>query len=128
MASNLKLRENFLIKIYVKKIIKYLLNFTALSFMIFYSYFSYAIIVRVPNIERLMNLIYSQVEKLTLVSIAFIIIITFINYVFERKIEKRKTSYEFTWLLLVHFITLILAIAYYSNDFYKQFIKHPEYF
>ena len=115
-------------KIYVKKIIKYLLNFTALSFMIFYSYFSYAIIVRVPNIERLMNLIYSQVEKLTLVSIAFIIIITFINYVFERKIEKRKTSYEFTWLLLIHIIILILAIAYYSNDFYKQFIKHPEYF
>jgi hypothetical protein len=128
VASNLKLRENLIIKIYVKKIIKYLLNFTALSFMIFYSYFSFAIIVRVPNIERLMNLIYSQVEKLTLVSIAFIVIITFINYVFERKIEKRKTSYEFTWLLLIHTIILILAIAYYSNDFYKQFIKHPEYF
>ncbi len=128
MASNLKLRENLIIKIYVKKIIKYLLNFTALSFMIFYSYFSYAIIVRVPNIERLMNLIYSQVEKLTLVSIAFIIIVTFINYVFERKIEKTKTSYEFTWLLLIHTIILILAISYYSNDFYKEFIKHPEYF
>ena len=107
---------------------KYLLNFTGLSFMIFYSYFSYAIIVRVPNIERLMNLIYSQVEKLTLVSIAFIIIVTFINYVFERKIEKTKTSYEFTWLLLIHTIILILAISYYSNDFYKEFIKHPEYF
>jgi hypothetical protein len=128
VASNLKLRENLIIKIYVKKIIKYLLNFTALSFMIFYSYFSYAIIVRVPNIERLMNLIYSQVEKLTLVSIAFIIIVTFINYVFERKIEKTKTSYEFTWLLLIHTIILILAISYYSNDFYKEFIKHPEYF
>jgi uncharacterized membrane protein (DUF373 family) len=128
VASNLKLRENLIIKIYVKKIIKYLLNFTALSFMIFYFYFSYAIIVRVPNIERLMNLIYSQVEKFALVLILFNIIITFINYVFERKIEKRKTSYEFTWLLLIHTIILILAIAYYSNDFYKQFIKHPEYF
>ena len=128
MASNLKLRENLIIKIYVKKIIKYLLNFIALSFMIFYFYFSYAIIVRVPNIERLMNLIYSQVEKFTLVLILFNIIITFINYVFERKIEKRKTSYEFTWLLLIHTIILILAIAYYSNDFYREFIKHPEYF
>lgn len=96
--------------------------------MIFYFYFSYAIIVRVPNIERLMNLIYSQVEKFALVLILFNIIITFINYVFERKIEKRKTSYEFTWLLLIHTIILILAIAYYSNDFFREFIKHPEYF
>ena len=96
--------------------------------MIFYFYFSYAIIVRVPNIQRLMNLIHSKVENLTLVSITFIIIITFINYVFKRKIEKRKTSYEFTWLLLIHTIILILAIAYYSNDFYREFIKHPEYF
>ncbi len=96
--------------------------------MICYSYFSYAIIVRVPNIERLINLIHSQLENLILVSIKFILIITFINYVFERKIEKTKTSYEFTWLLLIHTIILILAISYYSNDFYKEFIKHPEYF
>ncbi|RKS12855.1 hypothetical protein C8C87_3296 [Flavobacterium sp. 120] len=96
--------------------------------MICYTYLSYAIIVRVSNIERLMNLIHSQVERLTLISIGFIIIITSINYVFERKIEKIKTSYEFIWLLLFHFITLILAIAYYSNDFYREFIQYPEYF
>ena len=96
--------------------------------MICYTYVSYAIIVRVSNIERLLNLIHSQVEKLTLISIGFIIIITSINYVFERKIEKIKTSYEFIWLFLVHFITLILAIAYYSNDFYGEFTQHPEYF
>ena len=96
--------------------------------MISYTYVSYAMIVRVPNIERLMNLIHSQVEKLALISIEFIVIITFINYVFERKIEKRKTSYVFLWLLLVHFITLTLAIAYCSNDFYRDFIQHPEYF
>ncbi len=96
--------------------------------MICYTYVSYAMIVRVPNIERLMNLIHGQVEKLTLISIVFIVIMTFINYVFERKIEKRKTSYIYLWLLLVHFITLISAIAYYSNDFYRDFIQHPEYF
>jgi hypothetical protein len=112
----------------VKKIIKYLLNFTALGFMISYIYVSYAMIVRVPNIERLINLIHSQVEKLSLISIGFILIITFINYVFERKIEKIKTSYVFIWLLLIHFIALILAIAYFSNDFYREFIRHPEYF
>ena len=96
--------------------------------MVCYTYVSYAIIVRVPNIERLMNLIHSQVEKLSIISIGFIVIITFINYVFERKIEKKKTSYVFIWLLLIHFVTLILAIAYYSNDFYREFIQHPEYF
>jgi len=128
VASNQKLRENLIAKISVKKTIKYLLNFTALSFMICYTYVSYAMIVRVANMERLMNLIHSQVEKLTLISIGFIVIITFINYVFERKIEKRKTSYGFLWLFLVHFVTLILSIAYYSNDFYRDFIQHPEYF
>jgi len=128
VASNQKLRENLIAKISVKKTIKYLLNFTALSLMICYTYVSFAIIVRVPYIERLVNLIHSQVEKLSIISIGFIIIITFINYVFERKIEKRKTSYVFIWLLLIHFVTLILAIAYYSNDFYREFIQQPEYF
>lgn len=95
----------------MKEIIKYLFNFSGLSFMISYIYVSYAMIVKVSNIGRLVNVIHMQVEKLTLMSIGFIIIITFINYVFVRKIEKRKTSYEFIWLSLIHLIVLILAIS-----------------
>ncbi|MBG6110221.1 putative membrane protein [Flavobacterium sp. CG_9.10] len=112
----------------MKKFIKYLINFAGLIYIIFYAYVSYAMIVRVPNIERLMAIIRIQVERFTLISIGFIVIITFINYVFERKFEKRKTSYEFIWLSLIHFLILILAITYFSNDFYKEYMKSPQYF
>jgi hypothetical protein len=112
----------------LKRIIKYLINVTFLSFLIIGIYLSYAIIVKVPNREKLIEIIWYQADRVTLVSIVFIIITTYLNFLFERKIEKKQYSREFFILSFFHFLILILAFAYFSNNFYQEFMLHPEYF
>ena len=112
----------------MKKIIKYLVNLICLGFLIFVIRVSYAIIVIVPNLEKLFDIIWNQTGKFAMISIVFVIIITYLNFIFEKKIEKRKSSREFILISIIHIIVIILAYAYFSYDFYSQFIKHPEYF
>ena len=112
----------------MKKIIKYLFNVICLGYLFFGIRVSYAIIVTVPNLERLFDIIWIQVGRVSLISIVFIIFITYLNFLFERKIEKRKSSREFIIISFIHVVFLILAYAYFSYDFYSDYIEHPEYF
>ena len=112
----------------MKRIIKYLINFTCLGFLIAGIGASYAIIVRVENFERIFNIIWNQAGNVALISVVFILIVTYLNFVFERKVEKRKTSREFIIISLIHIAMLTLAFAYFSWNFYRDYIEHPEYF
>ena len=89
---------------------------------------SYAIIVIVPNLERLYEDIWTVAGMMAIVTIVFIAIITYLNFLFERKIEKRKTSREFIIISLIHIVGLTLAFVYFSWNFYCEYIAHPEYF
>ena len=89
---------------------------------------SYAIIVIVPNLERLYEDIWTVAGMMAIVTIVFIAIITYLNFLFERKIEKRKTSREFIIISLIHIAGLTLAFVYFSWNFYREYIAHPEYF
>ncbi|MFN7045489.1 MAG: hypothetical protein ACK4M1_09855 [Flavobacterium sp.] len=53
-------------------------------------------------------------------TIIFIISITFLNFIIERKLEKRKNSKEFIWLFILQFITVSLIIIY---NAYKAYIS-----
>ena len=110
------------------KIIKYLLNAICLGFLIYVIAVSYAIIVRVQNLERIFDIIWNQAGTIAFISIVFVLIATYLNFVFERKIEKRKTSREFIIISLVHITMITLAFAYFSWNFYRDYIAHPEYF
>jgi NADH:ubiquinone oxidoreductase subunit 2 (subunit N) len=112
----------------LKRIIKYLVNLSCLGFLIAGIGVSYATIVRVPNLQRIFDIIWNQAGNVALISIVFVLIATYLNFVFERKIEKRKTSREFIILSLIHIIILTLAFAYFSWNFYSDYIAHPEYF
>ena len=101
-----------------KRIIKYSLNLAFSASMTWFVCLSYAIIVRVPTSAELMNLIWSHVYLLLPAYLISIVIISLLNYLFERKLEKRKQSYEFLVLFLIHIVIIALAITYYSNDFY----------
>jgi uncharacterized membrane protein YidH (DUF202 family) len=112
----------------LKKIIKYLVNVICLGFLIFRIAVSYALIVRVQNLERIFDVIWNQAGNVALISIVFVLITTYLNFVFERQIEKRKTSREFIIISLIHITMLTLAFAYFSWNFYREYIAHPEYF
>ncbi|AWA31070.1 hypothetical protein HYN48_13785 [Flavobacterium magnum] len=103
----------------IKRILKYLINLACSALMIWFAYLSYAIIVRVPTSGELMDLIWSQVNQLLPTYLISIVIISLLNYLFERKIEQRKQSYEFLILLLIQIVVMALATIYYSIDFYN---------
>lgn len=88
--------------------------------MIWFAYLSYAIIVRVPESGKLINLIWSQIRQVSPTYLISILIISFINNLYERKIEKRKSSYEFLKLSLIHLFIITFAVIYYSIDFYNS--------
>lgn len=112
----------------LKRIIKYLLNVTCLGFLIAKIGASYGIIVRVPNLERIFDMIWKQAGNVAWISILFVLISTYLNFFFERKIERRKTSQEFIIISLIHIVMITLAFAYFSLNFYLDYIEHPEYF
>lgn len=112
----------------MKKVIKYLISIICIGFLIFGIRFSYAIIVIVSNLGKLFEIILIQAGRFAITSIVFIIIITYLNFMFERKIEKRKTSREFLIISFIHIVLLILAYIYFTYEFYCNYIEHPEYF
>jgi hypothetical protein len=51
----------------------------------------------------------------------FIISITFFNFIAERKLEKRKQSKEFVWLLILQFAVLLTVTLYHAYKAYYKF-------
>ena len=68
-----------------ESIIKYLLNFTGLSLMIFYANLGYGIIARIPECEYVKSTIWSVVGELSKIYLVYLIIITAINILFLTK-------------------------------------------
>lgn len=102
------------------RILKYSINVAFMCLMIWFAYLSYAIIVRVPESGKLIDLIWSQIRQVLPVYSISILIISLINFLYERKIEKRKSSYEFLKLFLIHLLVITFAVIYYSIDFYNS--------
>ena len=63
--------------------------------MIFYSNLGYGIIARLPECENVKTIIYNVVGELSKLFLIYLIIITIVNFLFERKIEKRSETKEF---------------------------------
>ena len=82
------------------------------------SFFSYALIVRIPGCDRVMSVIWDRVKELTFAYGLFLGLTTELNLFLKRKIEKRKTSKEYLVILGVHLIFLVLVTIYASYDFY----------
>lgn len=87
--------------------------------MICIPYVTYAMIVRFPDCEDALSLIWTQVKEVILIDLFFLAIITALNFLFERKLEKKNTR-VFLFLLVFHSIILAVALLYFSNDFYSH--------
>lgn len=101
-----------------KRIIKFLLNFVGIILMIFYAYVSYGIIARPPECKNVKEFILNVIVELSQTYLIYLIIITTINILFERKIEKRCDSKEFMFLTITNIIFLILITSFFSIKFY----------
>lgn len=51
----------------------------------------------------------------------FTILITFFNFMVERKLEKRKQSKEFFWLFILLFTLFTVIIIYHAYNAYDKF-------
>ena len=118
-AETLELRLQKM-RIMWKRTIKYLLNFAGICLMIFYANVGYGIIARLPECENVKEVIWKVIEELCLVYVIYLIIITTINILFERKIEKRKSSKEFLFLAVFNIIMIVSITVLFSNQFYKM--------
>lgn len=101
-----------------KRIIKYLLNFAGIGLMIFYANLGFGIIARVPECENAKSVIWNVVGELCKIYMVYLIVITAINILFEKKIEKRSSK-EFVVLAIINLVLLVLVTSYFSNQFYN---------
>jgi hypothetical protein len=87
--------------------------------MVWLAYFTFAIIVIYPNCEYAINFILDQLEGLFPIYLIFLIVISTINFLIERKLEK-KNSKVFLFLFVFHSMVLLLVILYCSIDFHNH--------
>ena len=101
----------------MKRTIKYLINLICLSFLVFSIAVSFAIIVRVSSLKRLFEIIWLQAERISIVSITFLIIVNiaiFIMNLFESdKVGTSEAVVNFygkeNWVFLVRTL-LVVAV------------------
>ena len=100
------------------RIIKYLFNFAGNYLMIWFAYISYALIVRFPDCDIVKEIILKNIIELGSIYFIYLVAITFLNLLFERRVEKRKKSKEYLLLCLINILILLLGMTFFSYDFY----------
>jgi len=92
------------------KIIKYGLNLLGLTWILFITDLSYALVAFQPPCNRVGEDVLFHMENLAPFYIVFLSGATGMNLFIERKIEKRKESKEFLYILIAE-IFLLTVIA-----------------
>jgi uncharacterized RDD family membrane protein YckC len=106
------------------RLIKYFVNIIILYVLIWVlAYLPFAIYTRLPDCGIVTEVIFNIIVDVLPYQIISLIIISFLNFSFERKLEKRKFTKEFILLTVIHLIGLFLAVLYFSNEFYKLCVK-----
>src|SRR4051812_14125762 len=117
-APKLRIKHIVNLKFMWTKAIKYLINFAGICLMNFYARIAYGIIARLPECKNVMEIIWNNVFELSQIYLIYLVLITVINFLVERKLEKRKNSKEFLVLAFINIISLISIISLFSNEFY----------
>ncbi|MNV01191.1 hypothetical protein D3C71_913870 [compost metagenome] len=102
------------------RIIKYALNLFGIIWILFITDLSFGLITTLPNCDRVTDIIISQLTKLSSFYLLFLLCITGINLLIERKLEKRIHTKEYLYLLIIQCI-LVVSIAFFvSKEFYDS--------
>ena len=100
------------------KVIKFGLNIAGLIWMLILGHISYGLIVKFPSCDKVMSVIWSNLQDLLSLYLVYCIIATLLNLVIERKLEKQKTSKEYLSLLFGNVLFLIVGAVMLSYNFY----------
>ena len=106
------------------KIIKYGLNLLGLTWILFITDLSYGIIVFRPKCEFVLEIVWYQLDHLVPFYLLFLGFAAGINFFIERKLEKRKRSREFLFILIIEFILLGIIAFSMSSSFCNSCINY----
>lgn len=84
------------------------------------TFLSFAMIVNPRACERVIGVIWDNVKELALFHVFFLGLTTGLNFLIERKIERRMASGEFLIILAINFTVLLLGNIYCAYEFYHN--------
>jgi len=88
--------------------------------MMYAAMLSYGLIVRFPPCDGMMKMIWANVGSLSLLYLLYLALLTPINFLVERRMEKRRGSKEYIVLAIAQLIVLAANLAYFSFKFYSH--------
>lgn len=108
------------------RIIKYALNLLGLTWMLYLTVFSYELIAYIPDCSYVGDVIASNINRLLPFYLLLLLILTGINFLIERKVEKRTGTREYFYLFIFQCIALILTAFLVSRNFRSSCIWHKK--
>lgn len=105
---------------WVFRLLKWLVNIAATAWVSLAALFNFALILSYPTKDKAMPIIWHEVLELIPLYTAFILLLLLINFLYERKVERRAESKEYLLLFLLQSIWLVSLIMYFSWDFYQR--------
>lgn len=105
------------------RLIKYILNSAGLYMMTIIALLISTLVYRYPDCEVVRIKISENIGELILIYIPYLGLITGMNLLIERKIEKRQKSKEYLFMLYINLLFLLIAITYTSHHVYSNCIK-----
>jgi hypothetical protein len=100
------------------RLVKFALNGIGLYIMSFVSSIVTTIVYRYPDCEFVRIKMLENIGEALLIYVPYVGIMTGINFLIERKIEKRPQSKEFVWLFYISLLVLTIALTYNSYNLY----------
>ena len=105
------------------RIIKYGLNLIGLIWMFYVAKFAYGMIVRYPDCDRVWTVIWNVAKDLFLLYLLYLTAVFAINYLIERRLEKRNLTKEYLIVAFIQIILLLLVTIYVSLDFFRHCVE-----
>lgn len=100
------------------RIVKYILNVAGLLWMLYAGMIAYGLIVQLPDCDGVMRTIRSVSQDLLLLYGLYLLVLTGLNLVVERWLEKRGEAREYRLLFAMSLMLLIAWHLYVSYHFY----------
>lgn len=97
--------------------IKYLLNLAGLVLMWWIALLSYALIVRIPPCSQISGLVSERLREYAYTGLIYLCVLTLINWLIQRKFERRPRSKEYLYLGAINLVLIILFAWYHTNRF-----------
>jgi hypothetical protein len=103
------------------RIIKYGLTLLGLTWILFITDLSYALVSDFPNCSKALEMIVHNIQRLFFTFyIPLLIVCTGLNYLIEKFIEKKAKPKEYLVLFIIQFLVILLICYSISHLYYHE--------